>query len=495
MSIPALDVSNVAALIAAFRIANAPGPARPADAASGPDARPHRPTPSTPQTPRNAAEGAAASLWPTGGADGPDGPHRPPEPATRVTISSSIRPPTIAPDPAPLAQILDDARQALDAIYRAAAGGDRLAAALIRRQPSEPLLALLDRRALYAVAFEAGELFPSPERETARAVLLRQALAIMARLELPSPTRGEASTALEAFVAHLDAAGPEERRTSEWIVQRAAVGRALEPLVAVPAGASDPLVETVRGAFEAISRPGARSDGAPVVAPLRDMPLLGTAYLSPDMLLVGLAAIARAGERTVRPATRRGADRKRDEDDEGFLIRPLEADWESVADPTAAIENWEAASGETLPADYRAFLKTFNGGRIYPNMFAYSVPLTGASSTGAMTFLDRLHDWAHVEAVSGGEMFGDRFPPGFLAIGCDPGGMEILLSLRAEDHGAAFCWLHDDEPWGSPRNAHVHWLAASFDDFVDGLRDVAERAGRRYWDRPALRRLVRRLDY
>ncbi len=54
------------------------------------------------------------------------------------------------------------------------------------------------------------------------------------------------------------------------------------------------------------------------------------------------------------------------------LISPLGQGWEAGETVASAISGWEHSTGYTLPADYRAFLVNYNGGRPYPNMFRHT---------------------------------------------------------------------------------------------------------------------------
>ncbi|MDR4305087.1 SMI1/KNR4 family protein [Chelatococcus sambhunathii] len=491
MSVPAVDGSNISALIAAFKVAAAPVPlARPLD----PVARAEPVTPAVP-----LPVGAVAPVSPPTSDD-----------ATLVTITARPPVPPIAPEAPDAVFAAASARSAIDAAYLVAAGGDRLAAALLARKPVEELFAALDRRQLFAAAHLPGDLFTAAERKLALLLLARPAEPLLALLRASAP-RGDLAAAVAAYAAQLDAAGPEERRSAEWTIERVAVQRFLDregvarattadlgvrgPVDGDPAGRS-PAMAQLRTALDAVAAGASRATADLAGAAVRDMPLLGTPILTPEMLLAGLAALGRTVDprrHVDRPAIRERRPR-RDRRPEP-LIRPLGADWEEDVDLGLNIDAWEAEHGVLLPADHRAFLIAFDGGRVYPNMFDYSVPLTGLSSTAAATFLDRLYGFEQVAASWGGGAFGRAFPPGFVTIGADPGGMEILLSLEGRDHGSVWCWLHSKDAWGSIRNHEIYRLADCFDDFIDGLRDEPGGAGWRYWSRPALKRLERPLEF
>ncbi len=484
MSITAVDGSNISALIAAFKVAASPVPlARPLD----PVSRAEPATPAVPSPVAPVAAVAAAML----------------DDATLVTIATRPQSqpiPAAAPDPVFAAK---SARSAVDAAYLVAASGDRLAAALVGREPVEELFAVLDRRSLFAVAHLPGDLFTAPERKLALLLLARQADPLLALMRATA-AKTELAPAVAAYAGRLDAAGPEERRSAEWRIERVAVQRWLDreaPRAAVELGARgqidrSPAMAQLRTALDAAAAGAFRVPSELSGAAIRDVPLLGTPILTPEMLLAGLVALGRTvapRAEADRPAA--GERRPRRERSPKPLIRPLGAAWDEAAGDASRIEAWEAEQGVTLPEDLRAFLVAFDGGRVYPNMFDYSVPLTGLSSTAATTFLDRLYGFEQIAASWGGGPFGRAFPPGFVAIGADPGGMEILLSLEGRDQGTVWCWLHSKDAWGSIRNHEIFRLAATFDDFVDGLRDEPGGAGLRYWSRPALKHLERPLEF
>ena len=110
----------------------------------------------------------------------------------------------------------------------------------------------------------------------------------------------------------------------------------------------------------------------------------------------------------------------------------------------------------TLPDDYRAFMLAYNGGRVYPLMFDYTIPRDRYPTTdpAPTTYLDPLYDWAMVENISNGGIFSRRNPPGMLVIGSNPGGMEILLSLHEATFGRIFTLAAHAAIPGARRKQH-----------------------------------------
>ncbi|MFK4808666.1 SMI1/KNR4 family protein [Devosia sp. ZW T5_3] len=169
--------------------------------------------------------------------------------------------------------------------------------------------------------------------------------------------------------------------------------------------------------------------------------------------------------------------------------------WDDVADARQPIEAWERRTGLQLPSDYKSFMLKFNGGRVYPNMFNYAVPLERYPSTEPETFLDPLYDWEYVEKIWSGEEFGEGCPPGMLDIGSNPGGLEVLLSVSGDTYGQIFNWLRSTNKWGTDGNDEVWLQAPSFRAFMDNLFDNSDRLGYDHWHLPGLAPLVRELSY
>jgi hypothetical protein len=179
------------------------------------------------------------------------------------------------------------------------------------------------------------------------------------------------------------------------------------------------------------------------------------------------------------------------------LIRPVEREWPDVAATKAAVDAWEAANGIALPADYRAFMLRYGGGRVYPLIFDCTIPRERYPTTDERpaTYLDLLYEWTMVERIWNGAMFGNRNPPGLLVIGCNPGGLEVLLGVRPPHHGKIFTWLHTPHPWGDPDN-DTFWLQAdSFRAFMESLYENERHEGYDYWHLPGLKHLERPLEF
>lgn len=177
------------------------------------------------------------------------------------------------------------------------------------------------------------------------------------------------------------------------------------------------------------------------------------------------------------------------------IIAPVEDEWQTLPTLDAQITAWEAAHAVRLPAAYRAFLLAYNGGSPYPNVFDVAVPDAVWDSTDKQTFVDPLYDFAYASSLFAGDTFGDGTPKGFFFIGCNPGGLELLISLRSKDAGSIHCWYGTDVAWGTADNteAAVYLQAGSFPDFVKSLYDTDDKIGYDYWESPRHKMLARPL--
>lgn len=174
-------------------------------------------------------------------------------------------------------------------------------------------------------------------------------------------------------------------------------------------------------------------------------------------------------------------------------IKPLQTGW-ADKDVCEAIKAWEHASGMRLPDDYRAFMTRYNGGRVYPLMFMHTAREPGDAPNPTEHFVDPVNDWDRV--VTWREELGDRLPSQCLVIGRDPGLIELILSLRQEDHGHVYSWVRNwGGPWSSSDNDYLCLQASSFREFVEGLFENDDGDGREYWDMFSTEQEARRLEF
>lgn len=172
-----------------------------------------------------------------------------------------------------------------------------------------------------------------------------------------------------------------------------------------------------------------------------------------------------------------------------------ERDWSYVKDASQDIVLWEHSTGLTLPDGYRRFMLKFNGGRVYPRLFRCNVPLDRYPSTEPVTMVKPFYSWATVESRWRGDAYGKGNPPDMLFIGCDPGGLEILLSLRPADCGHIFCWPHTKNIWGTDGNTQVWHQADSFEAFLESLYDWPDGSDYAKWHVPIYDKLAKPLVF
>lgn len=173
-------------------------------------------------------------------------------------------------------------------------------------------------------------------------------------------------------------------------------------------------------------------------------------------------------------------------------VSPVGAEW-AIEDAAEAIEIWERESGLCLPDDYRSFMGRHNGGRPYPLMFIHTAREPGGEPNPTEHFVNSFSDWDHVVSWTG--ELGNRLPGGCIAIGGDPGLIELILSLRPADYGHVYSWVRNWGVWSSPDNDYLCPQARSFRDFVQGLSENDDEDGYDYWYSPASARTRRLLEF
>jgi hypothetical protein len=161
-------------------------------------------------------------------------------------------------------------------------------------------------------------------------------------------------------------------------------------------------------------------------------------------------------------------------------IKPLQTGLSGAA-VSEAIAAWEDSSSLRLPDNYRRFMTRYNGGQVYPLTFRHTAKEPFDAPNPTEHFLDPVNDWDRVLTWSA--ELGDRLPEATLVIGRDPGVIEVVLSLREEDHGHVYSWVRNfGGRWSSPENDYLCLQAPSFRAFIEGLFDEEDRIGHEYWD-------------
>ncbi|MHA3916577.1 SMI1/KNR4 family protein [Halovulum sp. GXIMD14793] len=144
----------------------------------------------------------------------------------------------------------------------------------------------------------------------------------------------------------------------------------------------------------------------------------------------------------------------------------MQLDMDIPNKPTTAeeIAAFETRLGRALPKAYKAFLLTQNGGLPARSLFRYdgrrkdSVNFYGVGVATSYNNIDKTLT-----------VFAGRIPDGFLAIGDDPGGNQICMSL--DEPGAMYLWDHEREAdeGQPPTMANMHPSEPSFEAFINSL--------------------------
>jgi hypothetical protein len=133
------------------------------------------------------------------------------------------------------------------------------------------------------------------------------------------------------------------------------------------------------------------------------------------------------------------------------------------------IAQLETNIGAPLPADYRGFLESTNGGVPIPDGFHIS-DTEGDSM---------VHEWFGIHDEDYGNLeenvstFRDRVPQGVLPIGRDPGGNLICIRTIGPGAGSIYFWDHEREAGegSKPTWDNMSKLADSFSDFCEVLTE------------------------
>jgi SMI1-KNR4 cell-wall len=128
----------------------------------------------------------------------------------------------------------------------------------------------------------------------------------------------------------------------------------------------------------------------------------------------------------------------------------------------------ERERGVTLPADYRAFLAEYDGGRPEPCSFRvpsheeeyFDVQVHFGLSRAVETSNVAWNSWQYRSGL--GE--------GLLPIGCTDTNDLLLLGLVGNRRGRIMFW----DAMASSRGEGIHEVAPGFRAFLDGLSDVDE---------------------
>ena len=139
----------------------------------------------------------------------------------------------------------------------------------------------------------------------------------------------------------------------------------------------------------------------------------------------------------------------------------------------ATVNAAEKRLGVKFPSDYKRFLRTTNGGCPKPDCFL--VPERGPALVGILYGVRSERTHADLEYEQKQATLWDPLPPGFVAIGHDPGGNRLLMATLGKDTGQVFFW---DKVgfWVRDDGINTFPVATSFTEFVESLRDLPQEA-------------------
>ena len=133
----------------------------------------------------------------------------------------------------------------------------------------------------------------------------------------------------------------------------------------------------------------------------------------------------------------------------------------------ADILRFEKTIGAALPASYRTFLQTHNGGRPKPSTFSF-VANGGKREKDSVQYFFGLHDGRLGSLERKFAIYRSRIPDGFLPIGTDSFGNLVLMATGNETHGKIYFWDHEQES-EPPTHKNISLIEVSFEAFIDSL--------------------------
>jgi cell wall assembly regulator SMI1 len=138
----------------------------------------------------------------------------------------------------------------------------------------------------------------------------------------------------------------------------------------------------------------------------------------------------------------------------------------------AAIDRFQADLGCQLPADYREFLLSHNGGR--PEFHVIRTQDVG--DLGVQLFYG-LWDNENYDIVLANQVMRGRWPRRFIAIAIDDFGNQFCLSLGEPDYGRVYFWNHEEEAEEDeePTEFNLYPIADSFAEFWELVEAIDKR--------------------
>jgi hypothetical protein len=115
-----------------------------------------------------------------------------------------------------------------------------------------------------------------------------------------------------------------------------------------------------------------------------------------------------------------------------------------------------------LPNDYKEFMLCQNGG--VPKICDFDLP-SGLDSSVVNYFYPFGDMRGNIRKKN--YIFDGELPSGFITIGCDSGGNQILIGVTGQKKGRVYFWYHDVNP---EEENPMHFLANTFTEFLEMLK-------------------------
>lgn len=151
----------------------------------------------------------------------------------------------------------------------------------------------------------------------------------------------------------------------------------------------------------------------------------------------------------------------------------MDISFENSFEPTdiVKIAEFELNHNISLPEDYRVFLLKSNGGK--PRVRRFKT-IDGKQESSLMLFYPLSEDnEPNLDSIYQEFNKTGLILSNFLAIGDDPIGNKICISLLGNDRGSIYYWSLDMEDTDGdgyiPSYKHMSLIAKNFDDFIKGL--------------------------
>ncbi len=157
----------------------------------------------------------------------------------------------------------------------------------------------------------------------------------------------------------------------------------------------------------------------------------------------------------------------------------------------ADVRDLEDHLGCELPHPYKAFLMEHNGGAFRPEAvysLGSSIPFLGEKV--AIQRLLAINGEKSSDVRWSADWLRSRIPHDFIPIADTGWGDPFCIGIQGEHYGELYLWDHE-HPFGPEAREKLHFIAPSFDTFVDGLvPDVEELEARAKYESDILRAIA-----